>query len=99
MQYKGLMADNSTKLVMFLPETVTGNQHKDLIDLAKNREVGLIIVDPEMLENIATVLEQIGDITSENAPIDRVIRKGEKIQDEEIPITEEELKEFFPEMK
>ena len=63
-QHKGLMADNTTKLYVYLPE-LTSEQDAELIKLTKSREAGIIIVRPEFMEMVLDMLKQVQDLKDE----------------------------------
>ena len=60
-QHKGLMADNTTKLFVYLPE-LTNEQDAELIRLSKTKQSSLIILDSDLYEAVIEIIQQAKEI-------------------------------------
>lgn len=74
MKHNGILADNSTKITLYLPEC-TDEQHSQLIKLARMKTVAIIILEPEMMMDIQDVISQIGGIADWAPPIKETPKK------------------------
>ena len=55
LKHNGILADNSTKLTMYLPEC-TSDQHVEIIKMAQMKTVSMILIDPAEFDLISELL-------------------------------------------
>lgn len=86
-KHGGILANGSAKLTLYLPEC-TAEQHAEVVKLAMDKIIGIVLVEPENLELISTALEQLADLSTvdtEQPAIDDTIEKdnGEDLTSQE----------------
>lgn len=62
-RHKGLLADNTTSLQVYLPE-LTAEQDAELIQHSKFKESAIIIMDPNFLDIVQDLLEQAKELSN-----------------------------------
>lgn len=80
-RHSGILSDGSTKLTLYLPE-MTEEQHAKVISLSTKKVVGLIMMEPEQMNEIKEILEQASAISidSEHPPIDSSINDASEVK-------------------
>lgn len=79
-RHKGMLTDNTTKIELFLPE-LPPEHDAELIQHAKFKECGVIIMDPEMLSEVIDMISQVKGMAVLQSPAPAI----EEPQEPEVP--------------
>jgi len=100
LKHNGIMADNSTKLTLYLPEC-TDEQHAEVIKLARLKTVAVLFMEPDKLEAIQELLGEMKNLQllpeeDEFAPIK--YKKPHSLPEDPLPIITDIMSKSFDEI-